>query len=850
MASPSSRERELPKLAGPAEEFRYCEVIGERIALLGHESGVFECWMWPIKVCHDLKVEVRDAAGRAVELADRRVRVTPYELAFTLSGRGFSVEQRMFASREERALAILFERQGDVDLEIELSFVCDFRPMWPAGMGGQIGAPDRETGTFVLTEELGRFAVLLGGPEAKLVSGGADHALPGDPIRFRIPLPARRELRGPVIFAIAGAELDPGPLGEEARLGLRQAATGLGRAEKVVAAARALWRDLVAHWPAREWAQESHWRGFLERTTRLSSSDERHDQAFLWSKIAIERAWVRVDGLGRGLVAGLGPSRGGERPGFAWFFDGDAMVASRSMCACGDFEGAREVLRFAASHQRPDGKLMHELTLSARLCSWLEDYPYAYYKGVNAADFVAALDHCVRWSGDLDLARELFPHVVRAVEWCASCCNGQGLMSNRKAGLAAVEAGPLVDRIECDIFLQGAWLAALRGGERLGAALGEEAFRRRCAELSKKAWSGLAGLWIEEKGRYAFAVLSEGERADDLSAYLAYALLNDPDRDRARATAEQLNRPELASDWGLRMFAADSAVYDPQSYNTGAVFPYLTSFAILAQFALGLSTAGNQLLGSQMALWGFGGRGFVEEHLAGDLAIVPARGVPHQIFSSSTIVEASVHGWLGLAPDAIAGRLQIAASLPPAPFHARLGHLRVGASLVDLQIRREQSGEGSRSIYLMEKLAGPPLSISISQAMPPLSRVLRTTANGRPIAGSSAFELADRLEVAIDAREGPTVILPTSLPERGACSRNPRISWVRVLGEDEVAWSLHGPAGTRAVLPLHSDRACAIRSVTGGSAEMSGSGSLTVAFGPGEPDEFVETTVHLRLVRP
>src|SRR5262249_25070253 len=151
------------------------------------------------------------------------------------------------------------------------------------------------------------------------------------------------------------------------------------------------------------------------------------------------------------------------------------------------FEGAREVLRFAASHQRADGKLMHELTLSARLCRWLEDYPYAYYKGLNSADFVAALDLFVRYSGDLDLARELWPAAVRAIDWCARSLDPDGRLANSQAGIAAVEAGPLADKIESEVFLQGAWIAALGAASRLAQALGEDPARFKALEEQARA---------------------------------------------------------------------------------------------------------------------------------------------------------------------------------------------------------------------------------------------------------------------------------------------------------------------------------------------------------------------------
>src|SRR5262249_42407305 len=147
---------------------------------------------------------------------------------------------------------------------------------------------------------------------------------------------------------------------------------------------------------------------------------------------------------------------------------------------------------------------------------------YAYYKGLNSADFVAALDLFVRYSGDLELARELWPAAVRSIEWCARSLDAQGRLANSQAGIAAVEAGPLARKLESEVFLQGAWIAALGAASRLAQALGEDPARFKA--LEEQARAGFEGFWSEERGHYGFARLKGGERCDDLTAYLGYPL--------------------------------------------------------------------------------------------------------------------------------------------------------------------------------------------------------------------------------------------------------------------------------------------------------------------------------------
>ena len=56
----------------------------------------------------------------------------------------------------------------------------------------------------------------------------------------------------------------------------------------------------------------------------------------------LDKGFVCNPQLGCGLVAGLGPSgRLRTRPGFGWFFGGDAFMNMSAMTAYGDFETVR-----------------------------------------------------------------------------------------------------------------------------------------------------------------------------------------------------------------------------------------------------------------------------------------------------------------------------------------------------------------------------------------------------------------------------------------------------------------------------------------------------------------------------
>ncbi len=808
------------------------------MALLGDELGRFECWMWPLALVRDLEPWFHaERLHRGRDLA-RAVAVQPDHVELEYVGPSFRVIQRLFVARARRAAWMTFDVKTESTLELQVRFTPRIEPMWPAGLGGRLALRDDETGAVALSEELGRFAALLGSPEAEPCDLDADHAVPREPLVVRLPCSVARAARGPLVFFIAGAERAPQLLSDQARVGEHGAARGHARLHAVLESAREEYRWISRHWANEARELEQHWQRFLARTTHLECDDAGHVEAFTWAKVAIEKAWVEVDGLGRGLVAGLAPSGASERPGFGWFFGGDALSASRAMCAYGDFEGARAALEFVASTQRDDGKLMHELVLSAGLCNWEADYPYAFYKAQITPGFIACLHDYFQASGDRESVERLWPRVIEAWNSCKRSLEDDGLLSNRKLGIAALEAGALVGRIRSDIYLHGIWLSALRGLEQLAQALEQSQFAAQVRQERERAQSAAETFWSERAGHYGFAQLVDGSLQDDSTSYQALAVsrrLLDPARS-ARSSAA-LNRPALAADWGVRLFADDASIFDAASYNTGTVFPYTTNFAILAQFAHGYTLAGHQLLDSVVALHDFSGLGFVPEHLRADRCETPARGVPHQIFSSSAIGQATVNGVFGLAPSAPASHAELRAQLAPTSARSALRRARVGATTFDVELEREHGAQTTLTVRV-RKLKGPRLRLRLRTVLPPLSRAAHV--GGRPVpleplaggldATLEEFDLASEATIRLEHRSGPELLLERLVLREGARSHHLRVCETQ-FDERSVTWTLWGRAGSTYRIGWRSDLALNFE-----GARASGERELELEFPSGEAE--------------
>src|SRR5439155_15390702 len=138
----------------------------------------------------------------------------------------------------------------------------------------------------------------------------------------------------------------------------------------------------------------------------------------------------------------------------------DALISSWSVVDYGDLDRARAILEFLRDRQRADGKILDQLTQSAALVEW-STYPYGYLHGEATPLYLFSAARYVVRSGDTEFLHNSWPSLEKAYRFCLSTADSDGLMSTRTAGSGAVEPGALGGRVVKDIYLEGAWLAAL-----------------------------------------------------------------------------------------------------------------------------------------------------------------------------------------------------------------------------------------------------------------------------------------------------------------------------------------------------------------------------------------------------
>ncbi len=755
----------------PVRPWEFMNAVGPHAAVLGRETGSFEAWIYPLKLLRDFRLDFK-LNGRPMppESVVRTVLYRPATTTLIYSGdyyaEHFLVRQTFLVPPERPGILILLEIESSAPLEVGASFVRDFTLMWPAGLGGSYGSWDDSLKAFTMGEEQGRFFAAVGALQAVL---------------------DQRDY-GTNYSAAERSAFSLGTIEGTARRVIALAASFDSREDLEEA-----YRSLLADPQGLQRSTEGHYRRYLEDLPRLLLPDPDFERAYQWSMLSMVKGLVDNPFMeGRGLVAGFGLSKGAPRPGFAWFFGRDTFWSTLAQTIGGDQESAREAIRFIAQFQREDGKIPHEVSQGAPFIPWFEQYPYPWAAADATSLYVIAVQDYVAASADLDFARESWPRVVKAIEWLTSTEDEAGFARNHDIGHGWVEGGPLLP-VRTEFYQAGLHVEALRTAAHMGRLLGEpqavdyegrfEAKRRMIEET----------YWLEDSGRYAFAVDLEGKTVDEPGVLLTVPMWFELLRPgRARRTIGFLSGEDHIADWGSRILSSESPLYGPAGYHFGSVWPLFTGWAALGEYRYHAAHPAYANLAANVGLALDGSGGHTTEVVSGAVYSPLSTSSSHQIWSAAMVVSPLLRGLLGLELDAPQRHLSVRPHLPAHWDGFEVESLRLGRDRVDLELQRSASGLRLR----IRNRAAEPIRLTFAPALSPSAKVTAVRFAGEEV----AFERLEGFEdwhpgvrvqappgestLEIDYRGDFGVTAPAPLPQFGRPSSN-----LKVLAQE---WSADG----------------------------------------------------------
>lgn len=817
---------ELHRLAQPST---YFDKVGRRFAVLGYESGSFEAWAYPLKLFRNFEFSFFiDSSTEPIKGKDivRYISVTPEATTLTYTYQSFTIKAIYVTPIEEPGAFIFLDVSSTGPLTIVCSFLPVLQPMWPAGIGGQSARWLDDIKAYQISEPTRKNSAFVGSPAATGISYTPAHMLSDVPNQFKISVNHPDSLKGKYIPIIMTG--------------------GKGSRDSI----KAIYKRLAEN-PERYYHHNvTYYRLLRANTMQVQTPNKDLDLAFEWSKVAYDNLMVNNPDVGYGMIAGLGPSGTGGRPGFGWFFGGDAFINSLSLNGYGAYQTVRDALTFTQQWQRDDGKMAHELTQAAGYVNWWKNYPYGYIHGDTSPFYICAIYDYYKMTGDVDFIKKSWHSIKRAYDWSLSTDeNNDGLMDNSKAGLGAMEYGPLTD-IQSDIYTGAVWVRAAYAMPLLAQAVGEQSFTKKAQEYYAKASKAFKEKFWDEKNRhYIYAFTAKGEHVDIVSPWSSVGLmweLGDPDK--SAASLEKLNSAELSTDWGTRSISIKSQYFEALNYNYGAVWPFLTSWVATAQYKHHLALQGYNSLMASVRHTFDNSLGQVTEVFSGEHNIWPQEAVAHQGFCTAGVVMPLIRGMLGLEGDAISQKISFAPHVPADWDKFSVLNYHIGQEYFSFNFKREQN-----KITLDVKTKnGLPYSLAFAPALGIGNKILTVEVNGQPVRWKEQtssqtiqpiVELPIKNPAHIEIIFKPTVELLPPLNDTKTGDMNKGLKIISTKWKErELTVVVEGLANELYMLTLQNSEL--VQSVTG--AQLQGN-ALNISIPGGLQGEFARHTVSIRV---
>ncbi len=834
------------ELESAARAGRFFAVAGRRAAAFGYENRSMEAWVYPLKLVDDLRLSFQlQGYPLSIEGTDvlRSVAVRPEATIFTYSHAAFTAREIVFAPVDEPGIVVLLDIDGALPMTVSVSFRPRLRLMWPAGLMTPNVEWNEKEHLYLLTEETGKFAGVLGSPGGRDLSVMPYQEEPKDvPLVLSIDVPKETMRQAYVPVVLAGSVH--------------------GRSE-----AKATYARLLGSVRGLYEANVAHYERLDAETVSVKTPDPRLDEAFGWAKVGIDKGLATNPLLGTGLLAGFRTSGDSERPGYAWFFGRDALWTALATTAEGSFETTRLALDFLRGHQRDDGKIPHEISQSASLLPWFHDYAFPWNSADATPLFVIAHGDYYRTTGDHAFLESSWPSLLKAYRFTAATdTDANGLVENTGVGHGWVEGGPLHPAHE-EIYMQGVWIQASHLMAEMAEAMKDPetaTLARGWAERTRAAVEKT--YWLGDRGFYAFATAKprvtppeaepgpwRARRQARMEALAAGGIVDEDtvlpavplwwhalDETRAQSEIDHLGGGSMETDWGARILADDSQLYDPLSYHYGSVWPLFTGWCSMAAFGYGRPAVGYHALMANALLTFPGALGSVTELLSGDYDAPFGRSSHHQIWSQAMVVTPLLRGLFGIETRDQGHTLAFAPQLPPDWNEAHVGNVAAGEGRFDLAVER---GRGRLAVTVARRGSGAGPRLVLSPALPLDARIRSVSMNGR----TARFDVTRegdvqrvtttlegpwheaRAELDLEYDEGSEAYVPAASLEAGARSEGLRLLRSRAEG-GELRLVLEGLAGRSYHLRVRS--AGALRAPAGVTVRAAGPDTweLQVAF--------------------
>ncbi|MEC7756040.1 MAG: trehalase family glycosidase [Bacteroidota bacterium] len=225
----------------------------------------------------------------------------------------------------------------------------------------------------------------------------------------------------------------------------------------------------------------------IAQTAELHIPDQRLEQAFRWVKYNTDWLVRDVEGLGRGITAGI--------PDYPWYFGADSEYALQGAVAIGMHDVSEKTIALIDSVSnainKGSGKIIHEMSTNGAVFNPgnLNETP----------QYTSLIWEVFKWTGDMDFLKKHYATAIAGLDWLLKEHDEDGNLLADGYGMMEIH-GLESEMIDVAAYTYKAFIDAAQ----MARVLGEE---ERAADFSAKA-EQLANtintdFWVEEFDSYA-----------------------------------------------------------------------------------------------------------------------------------------------------------------------------------------------------------------------------------------------------------------------------------------------------------------------------------------------------------
>lgn len=831
-------------LTRTAQPHQYLDKIGAKAALIGFENGSFEMWIWPWKVLRNFDLQFFVGTTTQPILSKdivREISVSPEATTITYVYESFTVKEIIFIPHDKPAAVILLDVYTTSPLTIVPGFMPVMQPQWPAGIGGQYSYWDDNLKAYIISESQRRGIFVCGSSSAQKMAAPPAHMFADNPIQFKFAVEPNTANQNYFPIVIAGMH--------------QQTRDSVFNLYKDIYANIGKYYDLTFQ----------YYKNLRESTVQVITPDKKFNLAFEFGKVALRNLMVDNPSLGKGLVAGYGLSGSGGRPGFSWFFGGDAFINSLAISSYGDYQTVKDALQFTQKWQRQEnfpirkkskdekptdiGKMAHELSQSDGLVDWWNNYHYGYNHADTTPLYLVAIGNYFRKTGDIDFIKKSWNSIVQAYKWGLSKdSNGDGLMDLKGAGLGVLEFGALV-RINNDMYTQGLWAQGIKEVNLMAKYVGDKTMEKASAELLPKAINSLEKIfWMEDLGYYSFGASDDGKQVRDKNIFPTSIMVFDLlDKNRCERSIINFNESDLITDWGVRNLSNKSSLYEPTNYNYGTVWGFNSLFANAAQYKYHNNIAAFSLLRNTCQHAFDYGLGIFPEVFSGDINTKLGEAYHNQGFCTSGYIFPMMNGLVGLDINTLENKITFAPKLPMQWEWIDVKNIKVGKSTINL-INKLKNGEWK---LIIEKNGDGLIKFNFMPDLFVGTEINSVTIDGKPVNYEvikheqavqikSSFVISGKHEVIVKYKPSVEIYLLEKTTPIGAINEGLKIISQKFF-DNRLQLELEIKPGKEYTLGVINENL--IKSITGASES---DGKLYI-MNPGNGNEFVKHQIIIEI---